>query len=80
MGISDKEQMRLNVRKELHLNPWDLVCALRDAGLVDDDCCMPEVKIVEKTEVNEGRTVIVSWSKQEQRLALPSSVKGADRG
>ena len=60
--------MRLNVRKELHLTPWDLVCALRKAGLVDEDCCVPDIKIVEKTDVNEGRTVIVAWSRTEAKI------------
>jgi hypothetical protein len=60
--------MRLNVRKELHLTPWDVLCALRKAGLVDQDCCAPDVKMVEKTDVNEGRTVIIAWSQTEQTL------------
>lgn len=72
MPIGGMDVMRLNVRKELHLQPWDLVRALRDAGLVDDDCCAPDVKMVEKTDVNGGRTVIVSWSQTEKRIALPS--------
>jgi hypothetical protein len=58
-----------NVRKELHLHPYELVAALQKAGLCDDTC-QPNVQVVEKTEVNEGRTVIVSWSLREERVVV----------
>lgn len=57
------------VRKELHLHPYELVAALQKAGLCDDTC-EPKVEIVEKTEVNKGRTVIVSWSLREEKVTV----------
>lgn len=68
-------RLRLRVRKELHLSPFDLVQALQRAGLADD-CCEPKVEIVETTDVNEGRTVIISWSLREQKLAVEQSPLG----
>jgi hypothetical protein len=62
--------MKLNVRKELHLTPWELLCALRKAGVVDPECCAPDINMVQKTDVNEGRTVVVSWSLTEQQVEL----------
>ena len=62
--------MRLSVTKELHLTPWDLLCALRKAGLVDEHCCAPAIKLVARTEVNEGRTVIVQWSLTQKNVTL----------
>lgn len=64
-----EKRMRMNVRKELHLTPYDLVTALMKAGFCDDNCA-PNVQVVEKTEVNEGRTVVISWSLREQKLGL----------
>lgn len=64
------EPVRLNVKKELELTPWNLLCALRKAGLVDEDCCAPDVNIVARTEVNKGRTVVVSWSLTQKEVTL----------
>lgn len=63
-----RKPMRLNVRKELQLTPWDLLVALKNAGLVDEDCCAPDVKLVSSTEINEGRTVVISWNLTEKEV------------
>lgn len=61
-----KGAMRVQTRKELHISPWKLVQILIKAGYAKGGYT-PGVSVIETTEVNEGRTVIISWSEAEAK-------------
>lgn len=61
--------MRLSTHKCLAMTPWELVRALVKAGVIEDDTCNTDVQVVSRTEINEGRTVLVSWSNRETDLS-----------
>lgn len=60
--------MKLNIRKEMHFKPWELITALQQAGIIEKDACAGDVKVVDRTEVNGGHTIIISYSSSEARL------------
>lgn len=65
--------MKLRQKKELHLEPHALFNMLAKAHPeIFSDCCATDVAIVERTEVNQGRTLILSWSVTEEQIPYPT--------
>lgn len=73
MSAFEQDRLRLRTSRQLHLTPWDLIVLLKLAGIADETACGGDVEIVERTEVNGGRTVVIKWDEQERRLAMPTT-------
>lgn len=52
---------KLSVSKAIALTPWELITMLKQANIIEDDVCNVYVEMIEKSDVNEGRTIIISW-------------------
>lgn len=64
-----------NVTRQLEMTPWELIQCLRKAGVIKTQAFMPHsyeemVKMHPKTEVNEGRTVVITWGERQEHVDL----------
>ena len=61
--------------KKLQLSPWDLCVLLHNAGVIKEMPCHPDVQIIERTEINKGNTILISWTVPEVDLPSPEIKK-----